>query len=395
MKLSYKTTMLGCFTGYAVQAIIINFVPLLFVFFQNTYQIPLSQITLLLTVNFIVQLLTDFLSTQFVDKIGYRASMMIAHFAAAAGLVALTVLPEIMDPFAGLFISVCIYAIGGGIIEVLVSPIMESCPTDNKEKAMSLLHSFYCWGLVGVVLISTVFFRLFGIENWRIMAWIWAIIPIANGLLFSKTPIVPLIAPGEKGMSLGQLFKNKTFWLLIIMMICAGASENGVVLWSSAFAEKSLHIDKTLGDLAGPMAFAVVMGIARNIHGKYGEKMNLDKLMLFSTILCVISYLMTTLFRSPIINLIGCGLCGISVAIMWPGSLSKAAATLPTGGTAMFAMLALAGDIGCSAGPTLVGMVSDAVGGNMKAGILAGIIFPVVLLVCLLLWKKTKKDGVA
>lgn len=395
MKLSYKTTMLGCFTGYAVQAIIINFVPLLFVFFQNTYQIPLSQITLLLTVNFIVQLLTDFLSTQFVDKIGYRASMMIAHFAAAAGLVALTVLPEIMDPFAGLFISVCIYAIGGGIIEVLVSPIMESCPTDNKEKAMSLLHSFYCWGLVGVVLISTVFFRLFGIENWRIMAWIWAIIPIANALLFSKTPIVPLIAPGEKGMSLGQLFKNKTFWLLIIMMICAGASENGVVLWSSAFAEKSLHIDKTLGDLAGPMAFAVVMGIARNIHGKYGEKMNLDKLMFFSTVLCVISYLMTTLFRSPIINLIGCGLCGISVAIMWPGSLSKAAATLPTGGTAMFAMLALAGDIGCSAGPTLVGMVSDAVGGNMKAGILAGIIFPVVLLVCLLLWKKTKKDGVA
>ena len=391
MKLSYKTTMLGCFTGYIVQAIIINFTPLLFVFFQNTYHIPLSKITLLLTVNFLVQLLTDLLATQFVDRIGYRASMVIAHLAAAGGLVALTILPEIMDPFSGLLVSVSIYAIGGGIIEVLVSPIMESCPTDNKEKAMSLLHSFYCWGLVGVVLISTVFFRFFGIENWKIMAFIWAIIPILNAVLFFKTPIAPLIAPGETGMTLKQLVKNKTFWLLIVMMICAGASENGVVLWSSAFAEKGLQIDKTLGDIAGPMAFAVVMGIARNIHGKYGEKMDLDKLMLGSTVLCVISYLLTTLFRSPIINLIGCGLCGISVAIMWPGSLSKAAATLPTGGTAMFALLALAGDVGCSAGPTLVGMVSDAAGGNMKIGILAGIVFPIILLLCLFLWKKPRK----
>lgn len=392
MKLSYKTTMFGCFTGYAVQAIIVNFAPLLFVFFQDTYQIPLSSITLLLTVNFIVQLLTDLLSTQFVDRIGYRTSMVIAHLCAAGGLIFLTVLPELMDPFAGLLISVSIYAVGGGIIEVLVSPIMESCPTDNKEKAMSLLHSFYCWGLVGVVLISTVFFRIFGIHNWRIMACIWAVVPVCNALLFLKTPIKPLIAPGEKGMTIPQLFKNKAFWLLIIMMVCAGASENGVVLWSSAFAEKGLNIDKTLGDIAGPMAFAVVMGIARNIHGKYGEKMNLDKLMLWSTVLCVISYLMTTLFRSPVINLIGCGLCGVSVAIMWPGTLSKASATLPTGGTAMFALLALAGDVGCTAGPTLVGFVSDGFDGNMKAGILAGIVFPAVLLLCLFLWKKTKKQ---
>ena len=257
---------------------------------------------------------------------------------------------------------------------------------------MSLLHSFYCWGLVGVVLISTVFFRIFGIHNWRIMACIWAVVPVCNALLFLKTPIKPLIAPGDKGMTIPQLFKNKAFWLLIIMMVCAGASENGVVLWSSAFAEKGLNIDKTLGDIAGPMAFAVVMGIARNIHGKYGEKMNLDKLMLWSTVLCVISYLMTTLFRSPVINLIGCGLCGVSVAIMWPGTLSKASATLPTGGTAMFALLALAGDVGCTAGPTLVGFVSDGFGGNMKAGILAGIVFPAVLLLCLFLWKKPKKQ---
>lgn len=384
--------MLGCFAGYIVQAVIVNFAPLLFVFFQNTYQIPLSQITLLLTVNFLVQLATDLAASVFVDKIGYRASMVIANFAAAAGLIAMTVLPEIMDPFVGLLLSVCIFAVGGGIIEVLVSPIMESCPTENKEKAMSLLHSFYCWGLVATVLISTVFFRLAGIHNWKIMALIWAVIPVVNGLLFLKTPIAPLVAPGEKGLRLGQLFKDKTFWLLLIMMICAGASENGVVLWSSTFAEKGLNIDKTLGDIAGPMAFAVVMGIARSIHGKYGEKMNLDKLLLGSTVLCVISYLMMTLFHSPIVNLVGCALCGVSVAIMWPGTLSKASATLRNGGTTMFALLALAGDVGCSAGPTLVGMVSDRAGGNMKTGILAGIAFPAVLLISMLLWRKPKKQ---
>jgi fucose permease len=307
-------------------------------------------------------------------------------------LLLLPLLPEILPPFAGILTAVIIYAIGGGLLEVLVSPIMESCPTDNKESAMSLLHSFYCWGHVGVVLISTVFFRVAGIHNWKIMAIIWAVIPVINAILFSRTPIAPLIAPGEKGMTLKELAKNKTFWLLIIMMICAGASENGVVLWSSAFAEKGLQIDKTLGDIAGPMAFAVVMGIARNIHGKHGEKMNLDKLMLWSTVLCLVSYFMMTLFRSPIVNLIGCAACGVSVAIMWPGTLSKASATLRTGGTMMFAMLALAGDIGCSAGPTLVGLVSDGFGGNMKAGILAGILFPAVLLLCILLWKKPKKE---
>ena len=394
MKLSYKTTMLSCFAACGVQAVIINFPPLLFVHFQDTYHIPLSQITLLVTVTFVVQLLTDFLATQFVDRIGYRASMLFAHVAAVIGLVALTVLPEIMDPLLGLLIAVSVYSVGGGIIEVLASPLIESCPTDNKEKAMSLMHSFYCWGLVCMVLISTAFFRVFGIHNWKIMALIWTVIPAVNALLFIKTPIAPLIASGEKGMTMGQLLKNRTFWLLAIIMICSGASEHGVAMWSSAFAEKGLNIDKTLGDLAGPMAFAVVMGVVRSIHGKYGEKMNLDKLLLGSAALCVAAYLTATLFRSPVINLIGCGLCGVAVALMWPGTMSKAAATLPTGGTTMFALLALAGDVGCTAGPTLVGMISDAMDSNLKKGILAGTVFPAILLLCLLLWKKPKKDGV-
>lgn len=384
MKTSYKTTIISCFVGYIVQAIVNNFVPLLFITFQNTYDIPLSQITLLVTINFGVQLMVDFAATKFVDKIGYRASILIAHVTSAAGLILLTVLPEIMPPFAGILMAVIVYAIGGGIIEVLISPIMESCPTDNKEKAMSLLHSFYCWGHVGVVLLSTVFFRFAGIENWKVMAIVWAIIPILNGIVFLKTPIAPLVPEDEQGMSMRELFVNKTFWVLMIMMVCSGASEQAVSQWASAFAELGLGISKAAGDLAGPMMFAILMGGARAFYGKYGDKINLDRFMIFSGVLCIGAYLLVSLTPSPIISLIGCAICGMSVGIMWPGTFSKAAVSLRKGGTAMFAMLALGGDLGCSGGPTLVGMVSNAADGDLKIGILAAVVFPLVMVVCLL-----------
>ena len=388
MKPTYKTTIVACFIGYIVQAIVNNFIPLLFITFQNSYNIPLSQITLLVTFNFGVQLLVDLLATKFVDKIGYRTSIVIAHISSAVGLLLLTVLPNVMNPFIGILISVSIYAIGGGIIEVLISPIMESCPTDNKEKAMSLLHSFYCWGHVGVVLISTLFFKIFGIECWKYLAVIWALVPLANTFIFCKTPIAPLIADGEKGMSIKELFVNKTFWILMIMMVCSGASEQGVSQWASAFAEQGLGISKTLGDLAGPLTFAVLMGLSRAFYGKYGDKINLDKFMIGSSILCIIAYLVVSLCPSPIISLIGCAICGLSVGIMWPGSFSKAAASLRTGGTAMFAFLALAGDLGCSSGPTLVGFVANTLNDNIKIGILSAVIFPIVLLLCLVFSRK-------
>ena len=388
MALTYKTTIFSCFTGYVVQAIVNNFVPLLFITFQNSYHIPLSQITLLVSINFGVQLLVDLLSAKFVDKIGCRASIVTAHAAAAAGLICLPILPELMDPFTGILISVIIYAIGGGIIEVLISPIMESCPTDNKEKAMSLLHSFYSWGHLGVVLISTLFFSLAGIGSWRLLAFIWALIPIINGILFLKAPLQPLVSEGERGMTLKELFHSKLFWIFMLMMLSAGASELSVSQWASAFAEQGLGISKTAGDLAGPLTFAALMGIARLIYGKYGDRFNLNKFMLTSGLLCILSYLLAGLSPWPALSLIGCGLCGFSVGIMWPGTLSHAAAALRAGGTAMFAMLALAGDLGCAAGPTLVGFVSNSAGGNMKPGILAAIVFPVILTVCLLLQRK-------
>jgi len=391
MKTSYKTTINSCFVGYIVQAIVNNFIPLLFITFQSSYSIPLSQITLLVTINFGIQLLVDLASTLFVDRIGYRASAVLAHVCASAGLLMLTVLPEVMDPFAGILLSVLVYAVGGGLLEVLISPIMESCPTDNKEKAMSLLHSFYCWGHVGVVLLSTLFFKLAGIHNWRVMACLWALIPALNALVFAKTPIAPLISEGERGMTLKELFISKTFWLLMLMMVCSGASEQAVSQWASAFAEKGLGLSKTMGDLTGPMAFAILMGSARAVYGKYGDRINLDTFMKYSTLLCVASYLLISLSPSPLLSLIGCAVCGLSVGIMWPGTFSKAAKALRNGGTAMFALLALAGDLGCSGGPTVVGMVSNAVHGNMKLGILAAIVFPALLLVCLLGGKPQKQ----
>lgn len=392
LKNAYNKTVTACFVGYIVQAIVNNFVPLLFLTFQKTYGIPLSQITLLVTFNFGIQLLVDLLSVTFVDKIGYRATMVIAHVTAALGLILLTILPEVMpSAFLGIVIAVMVYAIGGGLLEVVVSPVVEACPSDNKEKAMSMLHSFYCWGHVGVVVLSTLFFRVAGIENWKIMALFWALIPIVNAVVFTRVPIASLIAEGETGMKLRELFKQRIFWVLLIMMICAGASEQGVSQWASAFAEKGLGITKTAGDLAGPMMFAILMGLSRAFYGKYGDRIDLDRFMTASCGLCIVSYLGVSLLPVPGLSLVFCALCGLSVGIMWPGTFSKASSALPRGGTAMFALLALGGDVGCGGGPTVVGFVSGALGDNLKLGILAGVAFPILLLIGIFLCAKNRK----
>lgn len=387
---NYNRTMYACFIGYIVQAIVNNFVPLLFVTFESTYHIPLSKITLLITINFLIQLLIDMLSAKFADKIGYKTSVMIAHICSAVGLVSLTVLPELLpNAFIGILISVSIYAVGGGLIEVLISPIVEACPSDNKEKAMSLLHSFYCWGHVGVVLLSTVFFATAGIQNWKILTVLWALIPVLNMLLFSKAPFFTLPKDSEAESGNAFLFQKPAFWLLMLMMLCAGASEQAVSQWASTFAEQGLGVSKTVGDLAGPMSFALLMGLSRLIYGKFGERIALNRFMKLSTILCIASYLAIALVPIPLVGLIGCAVCGFSVGILWPGTYSKAAATIK-GGTALFAWLAFAGDVGCAGGPTLAGMVSSAFRDNLRMGILFAIIFPLLML--LSLWLSEHKE---
>lgn len=393
MKADYKKTVNACFIGYIVQAVVNNFVPLLFLTFQSQYGIPLSKITFLITFNFSIQLVIDLLAAKFVDKIGYRASALLAHASAALGLCMLAFLPELTkEPFIGILISVVIYAVGGGLLEVIVSPIVEACPTDNKEAAMSLLHSFYCWGHVGVVLLSTLFFRFVGIGHWKILACLWALVPLLNMLAFFKVPIAPIIEEGGQGLSFKELLKNKVFWLLMLLMLCAGSCEQAVSQWASAFAEAGLGISKTAGDLAGPMFFAIMMGLSRAFYGKYGDKMDLVRFMKISGVLCLCSYLLISLSPVPVPSLIGCGLCGLSVGILWPGTFSLGSAGIKGGGTMMFAFFALAGDVGCSVGPTYVGTVTSLSDGNMKQGILLACVFPILLLAGLMAVRKVVEN---
>lgn len=388
MSKHYNRTIYACFTSFIVQAIINNFVPLLFLTFQRAYDISLDQLALLITFNFGVQLLIDLLSSKFIDKIGYRISIIGAHIFAATGLLSLTILPEIAPtPYIGIAISVMLYAVGGGLIEVLASPIVEACPTEHKEGTMSLLHSFYCWGQVGVVLLSTLFFAVVGIDNWRWISAFWALIPLCNAFAFTKVPIAPLVEEG-KGLSISELFRLKTFWVMVILMLCAGACELSVSQWASAFTESALGVSKTVGDLAGPAFFAICMGSARVYYAKHSTTIRLTDFMLGSGILCVISYLLISLSPWPVLSFLGCGLCGLSVGILWPGTFSIAAKEIPTGGTALFALLALAGDLGCSSGPTFVGFISSAFRDNLKVGILFAVIFPLLLLIGLSLNKK-------
>lgn len=394
MKNEYKSTLTACFMGYIVQSIVNNFVPLLFVTFESQYGIPLSKITALITINFALQLCVDFASAFFIDKIGYRASAIIAHTFAALGLVSLAFLPGMLaNPYLGIIISVVFYAIGGGLLEVVVSPMVEACPNEHKAKTMSMLHSFYCWGTVGVIAVSTLFFNIFGINNWKILSVLWAILPIVNGIVFCKVPIATLTEDGEKGMPMSSLIKNGIFWIFVVLMCCAGASEQAVSQWASAFVEKALGISKSVGDLAGPTLFSVLMGLSRVIYGKYGDKIDLDKMMIFSGVLCVAAYFITALTKSALGGLIGIAATGFAVGIMWPGTYSKAAKAINGGGTAMFALLALAGDVGCTVGPTFAGKIAGMAGDNLKIGILAAVVFPVVL--TLLMCCMRKKKGIA
>lgn len=378
---NYNHTIYASYLGYITQAIVNNFAPLLFLTFSKDYSLTLDKITFITTLNFAVQLIVDLLAAKFVDKIGYRPCVAAAHIFSFSGLTAMAFLPDLLpSSYIGLLIAVVLYAIGGGLIEVLISPIVEACPTEKKEAAMSLLHSFYCWGHVAVVLCSTAFFRFFGIGNWKLLACIWALVPLANTVYFLLVPLYPIVNEHER-IPLGTMLRQKVFWLLMLTMVCAGASEQAMSQWASAFAESALHVSKTIGDLAGPCAFAIFMGCARALYGKYSERIPLKKMMLASAVLCIICYLTAALSGNPVIGLIGCALCGFSVGIFWPGTFSTAAVILPNAGTAMYALMALAGDVGCSAGPSVVGFIANANGNNLKLGLLFAIVFPIVILV--------------
>ena len=395
MRQNWNMTLRACYIGYITQAIVNNFAPLIFVWMMNNYGFSLGQIAFIPVLNFAIQLAVDLISAKYADKFGYRVYAIIAHLMSFFGMIALAFLPEILPPYAGVIIAVILMGIGGGIIEVLITPIVEACPTERKESAMQLLHSFYCWGQAGTVLISIIYFTFVGIEYWHTLICVFALIPVLNGYLFTYVPVGRTV-PEEKQMNSSQLFSNKIFIMLMIMMICAGASELAMSQWSSAFAEEALHITKSAGDLAGPCAFALLMGTARALYGKYGENLPLLKGIILSALLCIVCYLFAALIPVSGLALLGCAVCGFSVGVFWPGTFSLAARFLPRGGTVMYALMALAGDIGGAAGPGLIGAVANAAGDNLRMGVLSGTIFPVVLLILAVVFmnSETKKSSV-
>lgn len=393
MKPNYQKTKIACYLGFVTQAIAANFAPLLFLKFHNDYQISLGNIALISTCFFFTQLLVDLFCAKYVDRIGYRTCIVASEVCSAAGLIGLAFLPELLpDPFVGIILSVIIYAVGSGLIEVLCSPIVEACPFENKEATMSLLHSFYCWGSVGTILVSTLFFAVFGMDSWRWLAVLWALIPAANVYNFATCPIEHLVDEGE-GMGIRDLFRKPLFWVALCLMVCSGASELSMSQWASAYAEAALGLSKTIGDLTGSCLFAVMMGISRVIFGKYGDRIDLTKFMMGSGVLCVICYLLASMSGSPLLGLIGCIVCGFSVGIMWPGTISISSRTFPAGGTAMFALLAMAGDLGGSIGPWIVGQVTQRAGDNIRAGMKLGLIFPLVLVAALILISRGAKEN--
>ena len=390
---NYKKTLIACYLGFITQAISANFAPLLFLMFKDTYGISFEMIARVPMIFYLTQLLVDLVAVKFADIIGYRTCVVASQVVSAAGLLLMAFLPDILpNPFIGILISVVLYAIGSGLIEVLLSPIVEACPFENKAGVMSLLHSFYCWGAVGVVLGSTLFFAIFGMVYWQILTVIWAVVPLLNIFNFLSCPIERLVEDGE-GLRIGQLLRLPLFLLMIVLMICVGASEATMTQWASAFTESALGVSKTVGDLAGPCLFAVFMGLSRMFYGKKSEKLDLTKVMLGCGLLCVVCYLLAALSPIPIIGLIGCALCGLSVGIMWPGTISISSQKCPKGGTAMFAFLALAGDLGAAVGPTMVGGIADAAGGDLKTGLLFATLFPIVMIIGLiLLIKKFRRN---
>lgn len=395
MQKNYRKTLMACYLGFITQAICANFAPLLFLTFHKDYQISLGHIALIPTAFFLTQLIVDALCARYVDKIGYRRAIVGSQVTSALGLAGLAVLPEMLgDPFIGVILCIILYAIGSGLMEVLGSPIVEACPFDNKDAVMSLLHSFYCWGSVAVVLLSTVFFAVFGVACWKILACLWAIVPLWNIVNFLRCPIEHLVEDGQ-GMTIRQLCNAPLFWLAVLLMVCSGASELAMAQWASAYAEAALGLSKTLGDLLGPSLFAITMGISRVLYGKYGEKVDLTSFMLGSGALCLVCYLLASMTANPIWGLAGCIACGFSVGIMWPGTLSITSARMPLGGTALFALLAMAGDLGGAFGPSMVGYVTQLASDDLRAGLQVGCIFPIGLMIGLIIMRRmTKKNQV-
>lgn len=405
MNMNYKKTYIACYLGYITQAIVVNYMPILFVIFNEDYNISLSHLGALALVNFVSQIITDVIAARVIDRIGFRRAAVPAHVLCVAGLVMMGVLPSVMpNAYAGLVIAVIAYSVGGGLIEVVISPIVEALPSEDNSSSMSFLHSFYCWGQLAVVLITTLVIKIFGYGVWKAMSFVWAAIPAFNIYCFMKVPLPE--TREETRVPIKRLLMERGFAIGLILMLCAGAAEQIMAQWASLFAQKGLGVSKVVGDLLGPCLFALFMALGRTWYGVKGEKLDLKKALIGCSVLCILCYGVTVFSRNPLISLISCALTGFTVSLMWPGTLSYNAVCFKNGGAAMFGVMAIFGDMGCSLGVWITGMVSEyaqKLSGvisysqssgltveqiGLKAGILTGIIFPVIMFAGLLKLKR-------
>jgi len=391
MKLSFAHTRFGCYICFIIQGLVNNYAPLLFATFSKEYSLNLDELAILVSFNFLMQMVVDAMGVLFTEKIGFRRGMIIAHLTSFLGIAGLAIFPEIMPPFAGLLLASAFMALGSGFIEVLATPIVESLPNEENAAAISLLHSFYCWGHIGIVLLSTLFFALAGTENWQILTLLWAILPLANGILFLFVPLVPARSGAHEKKSPFAAFRYAEFPLFMLLMFTTGAAEQAIAQWVSLFAETGLGVSKTVGDLLGPCLFGLLMAISRTFYGAMGGKINLSRFMTGCVIGIIAGYAVTIFVPNPVISLMGCGIVGLCIGIFWPGALGLADKRIPRGGPSMVALMALAGDIGCALGPGVVGAAAERMGGDLRGGILCAMVFPVAALIVMLLVQCRKK----
>lgn len=393
VKRTYQSTIHACWLAGGIQALVCIYVPLLFLHFREEFGISLGELGSLVVVNFGTQLVVDILAARYAERIGVRFCMVLSNVVMAAGLASLTFLPQVVPAFWGLAASVVLYAIGGGLVEVLTSPTVEACPTENKASQMAFLHSIYSIGSIVIIVVSTLFFRLFGLANWRILTLLWTLFPLYNMVNFMLVPMPRLVPEGEKGLSFGELFRMPLFWLLLLIMTCSGAAEQAMAQWASAFAEAGLRVSKPVGDLFGACFFAILMCLARLLSSRYADRVDLNGAMIKSALICIAGYLLAIFAPWPLLGLAGVGVTGFGVGVMWPGTLSLGARKIPGGGAALFGLCALGGDLGCSTGPGLVGWLASASGDNLKAGLVVGLVYSVILCMGLSVLRRLRKKG--
>lgn len=389
-KINYTPTKISAYVGYFVQAIVNNFLPILFVAFQDIYGIGYEKLGRLIVFNFITQMVTDILSPKIISLLGYRKTAVMCQLIAALGLTLAAVLPNVLpNAYIGIVLAVIVYAFASGLMEVIISPMIEMLPTSNKSGNMSLLHSFYCWGQAITTVGTTLLLSAFGYRGWTYIPLIWAIVPFINAFSFIRVPIVEP-QPERKSDSFRVLFSDRRFRVFMLIMLCAGASEIAMAEWASVFAQNALGVSQIAGDLAGPCAFSLFMGLGRLLYAAFSEKISYRSTVIVLGLCCAVCYYIAAFASIPIFALAACALCGFTVSILWPGTISAGAVAFPRGDAVMFSVFAMCGDIGCCIGPWLLGVVAEHF--TLNIGFAVSSFFPLLMVALAIFFIKEQRS---